>query len=176
MSKPKAVIHDLDGALCDTSSVVHFVDKTHKDFTRKDLDAFHRGSMDCPPNQFLTEEWLKAKNDGVKCIVLTGRPEKWRRETTWWLMRNGFYADHHIHRMDGDKRPAYVVKEEVLLELQEHYEIVYAYDDDPRVIAMYERNEIPHYQVPGWPLLNGAPILPATEEKDDGEAMGLVAA
>lgn len=176
MSKPKAVIFDLDGCLVDTSSVVHFVDKTHKDFTKKDLDAFHRGSMNCPPNQFIADGWAKVKRDNAKCIVLTGRPEKWRQETAWWLMRNGFTPDQHIHRKDGDKRPAYVMKEEVLKELQEHYEIVYAYDDDPRVIAMYKRSEIPCYQVPGWPLLNGAPILPATEEKDDGEAMGLVAA
>lgn len=175
LSKPKAIIFDLDGALCDTSSVVHHVDKTHKDFIKKNLDAFHRGSMSCPPNPVLDTAWSEAKGKGIACLVLTGRPEVWRKETSWWLLRNGFKPDQHLHRIDGDKRPAYIMKEEVLHHLQEHYEIVYAYDDDPRIIDMYHRNNIDCHQVPGWPLLNGAPILPASEEPDGGEAMGLVA-
>ena len=175
-TNPKAVIFDLDGCLCDTSSVVHHVDKTHKDFTKKNLRAFHEGSMNCPPNEFLAAEWARYKAEGILCLVMTGRPEEWRKETAWWLIRNGFNPDQHLHRKDGDKRPAHIVKEELLHKLQEHYEIVYAYDDDPRITAMYERNSIQHYLVPGWPVENGAPILPASEEPDNGEAMGLVAA
>lgn len=174
MDKPKAIIFDLDGCLCDTSSIVHHVDKTHKDFTKKNLDAFHLGSMDCPPNRHLEEAWYKARRDGLKIIVMTGRPERWRLHTTWWLHANYFYPDQHLHRPDGDKRPAYVLKEELLHKLQEHYKIVYAYDDDPRIIAMYDRNGIPNYQVPGWTMRAGAPILPAAEEPDDGVSMGLV--
>lgn len=68
-----------------------------------------------------------------------------------------------------------LLKEELLHKLQKHYEIVHAYDD-PRIIAMYDRNGIPNYQVPGWPMQAGAPILPATEEPDDGASMGLVSA
>lgn len=176
LNKPKAVIFDLDGALCDTSSIVHHVDKTHKDFTKKNLRAFHTESMDCPPNTFLASEWERYKAEGINCIVMTGRSEKWRTQTAWWLTRNGFKPDQHLHRVDGDKRPAYVVKEELLHALQVHYEIVYAYDDDPRIAAMYERNSIPHHLVPGWPAQDGEPILPLSEEPDDGDAMGLVAA
>lgn len=174
--KLKAVIMDVDGCLCDTSSITHHVDKTHKDYVGKNLEAFHTESMSCPPRQDMEEAWRKAKRDGCVLIVLTGRPERWRTETSWWLLRNHFIADNQLHRPEGDKRPAWEFKQEVLLALREHYNIVHAYDDDPRVAAMYERNGQAHTLVPGWPTLKGEPILPATEEPDTGEGAGLVAA
>lgn len=174
--RPKAVIFDVDGALCDTSSLVKYVDKHHKDFVKKDLDAFHRESAYCPPRGDVEVEWGQAKQDGAICIVLTGRPEKWRRETRWWLHGNDFRFDHLIHRRDGDKRPAAEYKREVLNNLREFYDIVWACDDDPRIHAMYEEEGVNAMLVPGWPVYNGVPALPATHAPDDGETMGLVSA
>lgn len=159
--KPKAIIMDLDGCLCDTSSIVYLVDKTHENFTGKRLDEFHLRSMECPPRVDMSTAWFQAKHDGVKVIVLTGRPEKWRQETHWWLVRNAFSADQHLHRQPGDKRPAHVFKQEVLKGLQETYDIVHAYDDDPRVVAMYERNNVPRTLIPGWPVIDNEPVQPA---------------
>jgi hypothetical protein len=45
-SEPQsAVIVDLDGTLCDVSTILHFVEGDEKDFP-----AFHTASAECPPD------------------------------------------------------------------------------------------------------------------------------
>lgn len=173
---PKAILVDLDGCLVDTSGLVKYVDKNHKDFVKEDLDAFHRESFNSPPRADIAAEWEKAARDGSAIIVLTGRPEKWRQETAWWLKRNDFNPSSMIMRQKGDKRPAAEFKREMLNSLREFYTITWACDDDPRVHAMYVEEGVSAMLVPGWPVYNGVPALPATHAPDDGEAMGLVAA
>ncbi|MFV8051350.1 MULTISPECIES: hypothetical protein [Mycobacteriaceae] len=56
-----AVIVDVDGTLCDVSSVRHFVAARPKDF-----DAFHSAAETCPPHTHVLDEVRELLLSGVK--------------------------------------------------------------------------------------------------------------
>lgn len=144
---PAAVIVDVDGTLVDVSSVRHHVTGPKRNF-----DAFHSASADCPPiAQTLT--WVEEMHDaGHHILVVTARMEKWRNLTQAWLDRH-LPRPHTelVMRRDGDYRPDNVVKREIHAKLASRYQIRFAADDNPNVIALWEELGIPVTVVPGWP-------------------------
>lgn len=141
-----AVLFDLDGTLCDVRSIRHHVTGTVKDF-----DAFHRASADCPPNQDVVEAARKARADGLGVLIVTGRAEKYRELSSLWLARHGVEFDAMWMRPDGDFRPDYVIKEEILQDIiLSGWRPVEAHDDRPPVAEVWERHGIPVTLAPGW--------------------------
>jgi hypothetical protein len=53
-------------------------------------------------------------------------------------------------RSDGDYRPDYIVKKEIVDRLLIRYDIVKAYDDNPNVVKLWSEYGIPCIVVPGW--------------------------
>lgn len=143
-----AVIVDVDGTLVDVSSVRHHVAGPGK----RDFDAFHHGSADCPPIA-QTLRWVEEMHDnGHHILVVTARMEKWRGLTLSWLARH-LTRPHTelVMRRDGDYRPDYEVKREIHAELEDRYHIRAAIDDNPNVLKLWNELGIPCTVVPGWP-------------------------
>jgi beta-phosphoglucomutase-like phosphatase (HAD superfamily) len=143
--KPRAVIFDVDGTLVNTSDIVHLVLAKPKKY-----DQFHYASVFCDPHDWVVELARKHFIDGDKVIIVTARKYRWLDITCNWL--EGQQVPYHeIHmRKDDDDRKDRIVKEEILAKLQEKYEIVHAYDDNPAVIELWEEYAIPVTVVPGW--------------------------
>lgn len=138
-TKPEAVIFDLDGTLCDTSGIVHFVNGP-----KKDHDAFHRASASCPPNEHVVEmlrPHLEVKDRQV--FIVTGRDEKHRALSESWLGSNGIPWDVLLMRPRGDMRQDTVVKAEILEQIRRKLDVIAAYDDRPTVLAMWREQGIP---------------------------------
>ena len=119
---------------------------------RRNFEAFHSASADCPPIA-RTLVWVEEMHDaGHRILVVTARMEKWRNLTQAWLDR--YLTRHHtelVMRRDGDYRPDIVVKREIHAELSARYCISAACDDNPNVLALWEELGIPVTVVPGWP-------------------------
>ena len=142
----KAVIVDVDGTLCDVSSVRHHVLTKPKNF-----DAFHASSIDCPPHQQAIDFCSKHFQSGHAIVVVTARMQKWHNITRAWLdMHMPVPFDGPFHRQDGDIRPDVQVKREIHRYLSQHYDIRHACDDNPKVVALWEDLGIPVEIVPGW--------------------------
>lgn len=141
----QAVIVDVDGTLVDVTSVRHHVLERPKDF-----DAFHAGAETCPPIA-LTQSILADVVGAADIIIVTARMRRWEASTRRWLDLHltGRYVELHM-RADGDYRPDFEVKRDILATIRETHDVVFAIDDNPSVIALWESEGIPTAIIPGW--------------------------
>lgn len=148
----KAVIIDMDGTLCDVSSIRYFVNPDHPDFPGfKDWESFHGGAIDCPPNEEALTEYRRAKDEGLAILIVTARMEQWALPTLLWLSENDIEHDALFMRVQNDYRKDYVIKREILEEIKEQgYEPVRAVDDNPAVIELWEEEGIETVKIQGW--------------------------
>lgn len=142
----EAVIVDVDGTLCDVSGIRHYV----PDGARvRNFEAFHRASAVCPliPS---TLEWVCAHRDaGRTVIVVTSRKRRFEYLTRRWLRKYEVPFDHLLMRADEDQRRDDLVKESILRRIRaQGFDVVAAIDDNPIVIALWEREGIPVTVVP----------------------------
>lgn len=141
----EAVIFDVDGTLCDVRSIRH-----HVMSGRRDFHAFHMASVDCPPHPHVVEAARKAQAEGRKVLVVTARMERYRALTSFWLALHDVPSDDLLMRADGDGRPDYDVKREILARIRRRYRPVFAWDDNPAILALWDQEGIPRELVPGW--------------------------
>jgi phosphoglycolate phosphatase-like HAD superfamily hydrolase len=148
-NKPKAIIFDMDGTLADVRGIRHYLRPTPPS-RKKDFDAFHSESVDCPPNSAVVNHAMVAHLLGYKILIVTARRHMWRHHTAWWLALHGVPSDMLIMRGDADNRPDYLVKRDMLATLRRAYTIVHAVDDNPSVIALWNEEGIPTTIIEGW--------------------------
>lgn len=143
-----AVIVDVDGTLCDVSSVIHHVERHPKDF-----DAFHAGSANCPPHAHVVREVAEHHRAGHTIVVVTARMYRWEDVTRTWLNRH-LPVPHlgPFMRGDADYRPDVEVKRDIhrVLTADHGLTIVRAIDDNPAIIDLWTELGIPTTVVPGW--------------------------
>lgn len=138
--KTKIVLCDIDGTVADITHRENFLKRNEKgrvnwtDF----FSLMHKDTVREHIKAMLYECWPECE-----VVFLTGRPEDYREETEQWLSDNGFnYIELHM-RPYGDRRPDYIVKEEIILTELSKYDIVIALEDREFVINMLRRNKIP---------------------------------
>lgn len=144
--KMDAVIFDMDGTLCDVTSVRHHVLNRR----RKNHHAFHYGSLFCPPIHWVMNVAHQYRQAGFQVLVVTAREEKWRRLTLNWLESNGSPQHGLFMRPTADFRRDKLIKGEILDQLQESFTIRHAFDDNPAIIELWQERGIECTVVPGW--------------------------
>lgn len=145
----EAVIVDVDGTLCDVTGIRHYVTA---DPIKRNFEAFHKASALCPPISD-TLHWVDAHRDAGRAIlVVTARKQKWEYLTQVWLRKWGVEHDGLFLRANADERRDDAVKTDILSAIRGlGYNVVAAIDDNPTVIKLWEREQIPVTVVPGWP-------------------------
>lgn len=151
MSTPAAIL-DMDGTLCDVSSIRYHVNPTHAAFSgRKRFDLFHAASIDCPPHRAAIREYEHSRRLGQAILIVTARKLMWRYHTMFWLLEHQIVYDELLMRKDNDDRPDYEVKADILRDLRQlGYAPQVAVDDNPAVIRLWKDHGIPTVQIPGW--------------------------
>lgn len=147
-----ATIFDVDGTLCDVTTIRHHVMLTHPDNRgHKDFPAFHRASVWCPPITATVTAVHAERDAGRGVLVMTARARQWEPHTRGWLATHGVDFDALYMRNDGDYRPDTAVKAEMLHQAkQQGWNIIRAWDDNPSVVKLWEMEGIPVTVVPGW--------------------------
>jgi predicted kinase len=137
--KPKAIIVDLDGTLCNVEHRRHFVRPT--DGSKKNWPAFFAGIKDDTVNQ-----WCVDVIDGLiprfKLVFCSGRDDNQRKITKDWIAdKIGWYEkdDYDLYmRNRHDSRQDSIVKEIILdFELLTRYEPQFMIDDRKQVVEMW---------------------------------------
>lgn len=152
-SKRKAVIVDVDGTLVDVSSIRHHIREMMNEdgsWKRKNFDAFHRDSVNCPPILETLAHVHYWAASGHAILIVTARSRKYYGPTAWWLAEHAVPHDELYMRSDGDYRKDFIVKKEILARIEQRFEVVHAIDDNPSVIDLWTSEGIETTVIPGW--------------------------
>jgi len=142
----KAVIFDMDGTLADVRGIRHHVVGKR----RRDFDAFHADSVNVPPNPHVANAAVMADMLGVDVVVVTARKVRWARHTAMWLAMNRIPSAAMFMRADKDSRPDVEVKRDILRSIRRTWDVIAAWDDNPKIVALWESEGITTHRVDGW--------------------------
>jgi beta-phosphoglucomutase-like phosphatase (HAD superfamily) len=133
-----AVIVDLDGTLSDASGRQHHLERRPKDW-----DAFFDAVGDDAVLAHVAR-LVECLDADLTVILLTARPRRVEALTISWLERYELRWDLLVMRDDRDFSPSPKAKREAVAALRGvGFDLRLAIDDDPRNVAMFEKEEIP---------------------------------
>jgi hypothetical protein len=135
----------VDGTLANVDPYIHLVRGSNKDY-----NAFHESSIDALPNIEVVEMLNHAYFDQIDVIIVTSRMEKWRSLTSYWLAKNDIGHHALYMRKDEDIRPDYKVKADILNDIKKHWNVIYAVDDNPSIITLWQANGISTTKIGTW--------------------------
>lgn len=145
--KPSAIIFDIDGTLADCSHRRHFVEGK-----KKDWESFYEHMDEDKPNANTLDYLCICKEYvGYTPLLVTGRPEKYRKTTRDWLHKHGgynFYSLCLFMRPDDDYTPDDELKKRIYLEMIEpYYKVKLVIDDRDKVVKMWRSLGLECWQV-----------------------------
>jgi len=127
-----SIIIDLDGTLTDFSHRLPLLQDEKNHFS----DFFKSMSDDA------LKPFAKTIIDRFKethgIIIITGRPDNYRRVTEQWLEDNEVFYDGLFMREMGDMRPDYEIKQELYEKYVRHFaNVIFVIDDRDAVVKMW---------------------------------------
>ena len=137
------VLVDLDGTLADARHRLHLLDRRPKDW------AAFNGGAGKDPLITATYRWLESLGDHLSIVILTGRPTTVAELTVAWLAQHSVRWDLLAMRPANDHAPMPPTSSGVCSTRirQLGFDPQLAIDDEPAVVASYERAGVPCLQI-----------------------------
>jgi hypothetical protein len=137
-------IFDIDGTLADLRHRLPHIQKSPKDW-----DGFFSAvDGDAPIPHVIAV--CCTLGLGTPIVLSSGRPERTREATIKWLVRHKVWLVVHAMymRADGDHRPDFQVKRELLARMRnDGWSPIMAFDDRDQVVRMWRSEGVPCAQV-----------------------------
>lgn len=131
MTQPDAgtsfAVFDIDGVLADVTHRLR-----HLRGVRKRWDRFFAEAAGDPLLEEGHQRVMRAAQEHA-LVYLSGRPERLRELTQTWLDGHALPTGALMLRPDRDRRPARLLKLDLLARLAAHGEIAFVVDDDAEV-------------------------------------------
>ncbi|GLQ35256.1 hypothetical protein GCM10007939_15390 [Amylibacter marinus] len=135
----KTVLFDIDGTLADIEHRRHFVEGDRQNWFRF-FEAMGDDVVNKPIVDLYQLLWV---HPDYECIILSGRPDRYRQMTEQWFAWNEIEFDRLLMRADKDQRRDDLVKLDFLnLLRKEGKEILFVVDDRQQVVDMWRANGI----------------------------------
>ena len=135
MQKEEAIIVDIDGTIANVDHRIHLVRKPNKNWK-----LFFEKMNDDKPIEQIINKIKELHDDGLKILIVTGRPETYQSITSAWLNKHLPFEEFElIQRRKNDNRPSYQCKQSALIELKQKYKIKFFMDDKEEDINMYQK-------------------------------------
>lgn len=138
--KPRAILCDLDGTLCNIEHRRRFLQQTPKDWK-----SFFEFMPHDKPNFNVAHVVRSFAQSGYQVIFVTGRMEMHRIETNKWLKKWFPEFSHFpvLMRKNQDFRDDSLVKEEIYSEkIAPNFHVELVIDDRKKVCEMWRRMEL----------------------------------
>lgn len=140
----KIVIMDLDGVICDNSHRAHLVPPVDQQHRNEAWRPFVEECVNDKPipsgAAFLNIVRLSGE---VPVVIITSRQQAYSEITYNWLRSHNLYCTEVIFRPDDNHLSPKEYKRTVVRDLKDKsLEILFAIDDDPAIIAMYNEEVI----------------------------------
>ncbi len=133
----------MDGTLADVRHRLHHI----KGSGRKNWHRFFEGMDEDKPNPEILQMVRQYAQDH-EIVIVTGRPDSYRRRTIQWLKRYQVPFSRLFMRPQGDHRPDYIVKKEIFDALgPDRDRVLLVIDDRPSVCDMWRDCGLKVYQV-----------------------------
>lgn len=138
-----SIIVDVDGTLCDVTSVRHYVTGESRNFA-----AFHEASRFCPTRPDVERAVRAAHAAGIAVVIVTARDARFERTTRDFLARNDIPFDALFMRPWGDQRRDTIVKGEIFEAITSAgFRPIAAIDDRQDIAAVWESHGVPTFVV-----------------------------
>lgn len=134
--KKKCFIFDIDGTLADNGHRQMWVKNKPKNWVAYNKTMSEDTLIE--PVQVVLD--LLACGEDIHIIICSGREEIYKNITNTWLAENGIRPDKLMMRKEKDYRDDTIVKEEMLHEIQQFYDVVAVFDDRHKVVDMWRKN------------------------------------
>jgi len=125
------VVFDIDGTLADVSQRLHHIRGRSKDW-----EAFFAGMAQDQAMHAIVRLCNLLHEGGVRVVLCSGRPERYRDQTVKWLQREGVRYDELRLRRDGDRRADTVAKREMLTDIDRSC-VLFIVEDRTSVVEMW---------------------------------------
>lgn len=122
-------VFDIDGVLADVRHRLHYLDERPKNWSR-----FFAAAVDDPVLEEGRRALAEAAEAGSTIVYVTGRPQRWRRDTLAWLAQHRMPVSPLHMRPNHDRRPARFYKAEVIGKIARDDRVVAVIDDDDKVV------------------------------------------
>lgn len=138
----KCYVFDIDGTIADLSHRLPFIQKTPKDW-----DGFFSACDDDAPIEHMCD-LARLLVCETPVVYVSGRSDQVREQTEFWLKKNELWFGSLYMRQEGDHRPDYQIKAELLDQLTaDGFEPIMAFDDRDQVVRMWRERGVPCAQV-----------------------------
>lgn len=136
------VVFDLDGTIADCSHRLHYIKGGNRDW-----DSFY-GSVKYDTPILDMKKVYNSLFVLNQIIICTGRSEVCKRDTQDWLTEHGFHYNALYMRKEGDHRPDYKVKYDLLQQMRkDKYNPYLVFEDRTQVVQMWREAGIRCLQV-----------------------------
>jgi len=132
---------DIDGTIADVNHRLHYI----RGNGRKEWKRFFAAMEQDPPVLSILQK-IKKIAESYEIVIITGRPDEYRRQTESWLRKYNVPFTRLLMRASGDHRPDYVIKREMLDEAGRD-RVALVIDDRPLVCQMFRDAGIRVFQV-----------------------------
>ena len=128
--KKPAIWVDIDNTLSNTTHREHFLSSDKK----KNWKGFFDAMVDDTCNEWC-KQLINGMNHICKVLIVSARPNNYRKVTESWLFNNNIKYDELIMRPNGDFRRDHIIKELIYeYEIIPNYNLLFSVDDRKQVI------------------------------------------
>ena len=124
-------ISDIDGTLADCTHRLQYAKGETKNWK-----LFFEGIPQDTLRKEIADQVDVYRQSGHPVVLVSARPEDYRKETEQWLADKGITYETLIMRRSGDKRDDVDVKRDIYEKYLQKYQIEVWFDDRPKIIRM----------------------------------------
>ncbi len=143
MNKENVIICDIDGCVLDTSWINNKI--AELGLTREQGFVYFDVHIEDQEPETITKmrDFLRMFDYKIRIIFVTARNEH-LREITYRQLTSalGMFPEAIYMRPEGNKDDPDILKETILAEINKHFNVILAIDDDGRTCRMYEQHGI----------------------------------